>query len=85
MWWSSYFIGPNIEKRKFDENFKFTKDKSKKLIYVSCGTVFNSDINYYRTCIEAFKDSDEYQIIITVGQYLDLKIFKDIPKKYFYF
>ena len=77
---TSYFIGPNIEKRKFDENFKFTKDKSKKLIYVSCGTVFNNDINYYRACIEAFKDSDEYQIIITVGQYLDLKIFTDIPK-----
>lgn len=74
------FIGPNIEKRKFDENFKFQKDKSKKLIYISCGTIFNTDVNYYKTCIEAFKDSDEYQLIITVGQYLDLKIFQDIPK-----
>ena len=75
-----YFMGANIEKRKFDENFKFKIDKSKKLIYISCGTIFNSDINHYKTCIEAFKDSDEYQLLITVGQYIDLKIFKDIPK-----
>ena len=75
-----YFIGPNIEKRKFDENFKFQKDKSKKLIYISCGTIFNVDIDYFKTCIEAFRDSDEYQLLITVGQYLDLKVFKDVPK-----
>lgn len=75
-----YFIGPNIEKRKFDENFKFQKDKSKKLIYISCGTIFNVDIDYFKTCIEAFRDSDEYQLLITVGQYLDLKVFEDVPK-----
>ena len=76
-----YFLGPNIEKRKFDKNFKFQKDKNKILIYVSCGTIFNIDINLYKTCIEAFKDSDEYQLIITVGQYIDInKEFKDIPK-----
>jgi len=76
-----YFLGPNIEKRKFDKNFKFQKDKNKKLIYVSCGTIFNTDINLYKTCIETFKDSDEYQLIITVGQYIDInKEFKDIPK-----
>ena len=75
-----YFIGPNIEKRKFDENFKFQKDKSKKLIYISCGTIFNVDIDYFKTCIEAFRDSDEYQLLITVGQYLDLKVFQDVPK-----
>jgi MGT family glycosyltransferase len=75
-----YFIGPNIEKRKFDENFKFQKDKSKKLIYISCGTIFNVDIDFFKTCIEAFRDSDEYQLLITVGQYLDLKVFQDVPK-----
>ena len=76
-----YFLGPNIEKRKFDKNFKYQKDKNKKLIYVSCGTIFNTDINLYKTCIETFKDSDEYQLIITVGQYIDInKEFKDIPK-----
>ena len=75
-----YFMGPNIEKRKFDENFKFKKDKNKKLIYVSCGTIFNNADNYYKTCIEAFKDSDEYQLIMSVGKPTDISQFKDIPK-----
>ena len=77
---TSYFLGPKIEKRPFDGNFKFTIDKNKKLIYVSCGTIYNVDISFYKACIEALKDSDEYQLIITVGQYTDLKVFKDIPK-----
>jgi MGT family glycosyltransferase len=75
-----YFIGPNLEKRKFDENFPFKKDKSKKLIYISCGTVFNIDVNHFKTIIDAFKNSDEYQLLIALGQRIELDIFKDIPK-----
>ena len=73
-------MGPNIEKRKIDENFKFQKDKNKKLIYVSCGTIFKDRENYYKTCIEAFKDSEEYQLIMSVGKPTDISQFKDIPK-----
>ena len=74
------FIGPNIEKRTIDENFKFKKDKKKKLIYISLGTIFNKEDNFYETCIEAFKDSEDYQVIISVGEYIDIKQIKDIPK-----
>ena len=73
-------MGPNIEKRKIDVNFKFQKDKNKTLIYVSCGTIFNNEDNYYKTCIEAFKDSDEYQLIMSVGKPTNISQFKDIPK-----
>lgn len=75
-----YFLGPNIEKRKIDENFKFKKDKNKKLIFISLGTIFNAQEKFYFTCIEAFKDSEEYQVIISVGKAIDIKKFKDIPK-----
>ena len=75
-----YFMGPYIEKRKIDENFKFEKDKNKKLIFISLGTIFNKDDNFYETCIEAFKDSEEYQVIMSVGQYIDIKQYTDIPK-----
>ena len=75
-----YFMGPYIEKRKIDENFKFEKDKNKKLIFISLGTIFNKEDNFYETCIEAFKDSEEYQVIMSVGQYIDIKQYTDIPK-----
>lgn len=35
-----FFIGPSIEKRKIDENFKYKKDKNKKIIYISYGQFF---------------------------------------------
>ena len=75
-----YFIGPFIEKRKIDKNFKFTKDKNKKLIYISLGTIFNSQEKFYFKCIEAFKNSEEYQVIISIGKFIDINKFKDIPK-----
>ena len=75
-----YFMGPFIEKRKIDENFKFTKDKNKKLIYISLGTIFNIQEKFFFKCIEAFKDSEEYQVIISIGKFIDINKFKDVPK-----
>ena len=75
-----YFMGPYIEKRKIDENFTFNKDKNKKLIFISLETFFNNEDNFYATCIEAFKDSEEYQVIISIGKFIDIKQYGDIPK-----
>ena len=80
-----YFMGPFIEKRKIDENFKFKKDENKKLIYISLGTIFNDQEKFYFNCIEAFKDSEEYQVIMSVGKFIDIKQFKDIPKNFSFF
>ena len=76
---TSFFIGPNIEQRKKDENFNFKKDKNKKLIFISLGTIFNKECDFYSTCIEAFKNSKEYQVIISVGSKVDIKQYDDIP------
>lgn len=78
---SCFFIGPHIEQRVIDKNFEFKKDKNKKLLYISLGTVFGKDIEFYHRCIEAFKDSEEYQVIISVGKFVDIeKCFKEIPE-----
>ena len=50
-----YFIGPSIEERPIDNNFDFKKDKNKKLIYISLGTVFNNNIEFYKKCIVTFE------------------------------
>lgn len=78
-----YFIGPNIEQRVTDENFDFKKDENKKLVYISLGTIFGKDLEFYHRCIEAFKDSDEYQVIMSVGKFVDIeKFFTEIPKNF---
>jgi len=79
-----FFIGPSIEKeRKIDINFNFKKDKSKKLIYVSFGTLyFNLDkkVNVFLNCINAFKDSEEYQVVLSIGKYENKNLYRDLPK-----
>ena len=78
-----FFIGPNIEKRAFDVEFDFKKDEDKKLLFISLGTVFGKDVEFYHRCIEAFRDSDEYQVIMSVGKFVDIqKTFTDIPENF---
>ncbi|WP_028518261.1 nucleotide disphospho-sugar-binding domain-containing protein [Ruminococcus flavefaciens] len=78
-----YFIGPHIEKRVVDNSFDFKKDENKKLLYISLGTVFGKDLAFYHHCIEAFKDSEEYQVIVSVGKFVNIKqYFTEIPKNF---
>jgi len=78
-----YFIGPHIEQRVVDNNFDFKKDENKKLLYISFGTIFGKDIAFYHHCIEAFRDSEEYQVIMSVGKFVDInQTFKDIPANF---
>jgi len=78
-----YFLGPNIENRETNEDFDFKKNENKKLLLISLGTVFGRDLEFYHQCIEAFKDSDEYQVIMSVGKFVDInEAFKEIPRNF---
>lgn len=79
----TYFIGPHIEQRVTDTNFNFKKDENKKLLFISLGTIFGRDLEFYHRCIEAFRDSDEYQVLMSVGKFVDMeKTFTDIPSNF---
>ena len=78
-----YFLGPDIENRETNEDFDFIKDENKKLLLISLGTVFGRELEFYHQCIEAFKDSDEYQVIMSVGKFVDInEAFKEIPRNF---
>ena len=55
------FVGPVI--REPSAEIEKTREK---LIYISLGTVNNKMTEFYRSCIDAFCDSD-YEIILSVG------------------
>ena len=75
---SFFFIGPSIENRAMVP-FDFKKDENKKLIYISLGTVFNKNIDFYKNVIKAFGDSKEYQVIMSIGKSLNLKDLGELP------
>lgn len=78
-----YFLGPHIEKRAVDTSFNFKKDENKKLLFISLGTIFGKDLEFYHRCIEAFRDSDEYQVIMSVGKFVDIdQYFDEIPSNF---
>ena len=78
-----YFLGPNIEQRNIDNSFSFKKDENKKLLFISLGTIFGKDLGFYHQCIEAFRDSDDYQVLMSVGKFVNIEeTFKDIPDNF---
>ena len=82
---SFFFIGPSIEERPIDNSFTFKKDEKKKLIYISLGTIFNNNLEFFKNCIEAFRNSKEFQIILSIGKILKVKDLGDLPENIFVF
>lgn len=70
------FVGPSIR-----QSSEVVKEKGRKVIYVSLGTVLNQNKDFYQNCITAFKDSD-YEIIMSVGEKTDINSLNDITEHF---
>lgn len=68
------FVGPTIRPA-----VSKIEKKKEKLIYISMGTVNNDMLEFYENCILAFRDT-EYQIIMSVGNCVDIDKLGDIPE-----
>lgn len=67
------FVGPSIK----DSGCAAEKTGRIRL-YISMGTVIHNMSDFYKNCIEAFKNSD-YEIIMSVGENTDLSQFNNVP------
>ena len=67
------FAGPVI--RDASEEIEKTGEK---LVYISLGTVNNKMTEFYRSCIDAFKESS-YEVILSVGKDTAIDSLGDIP------
>ena len=82
---SFLFIGPCIEEYKPDESFNFIKDENKKLIYISLVPIFDQNIDFYKLCVQAFGNSNEYQIVMNVGAKINIKELGELPDNFYVF
>ncbi len=62
-----HFVGACFEKRSGDPSQALPTLDDRPLIYVSLGTLFNSDLTFYKNCVEALADG-KYQAIISLGK-----------------
>ena len=67
------FVGPSVFTDK-----KPDKEKTRPLIYIALGTVINERPDFYKKCIEAFKNSD-VDVIISCGKTMDIKVLGTLP------
>lgn len=70
------FVGPSISKVIVE-----SKERKKKLIYISLGTINNKNIEFYENCTSAFKDYD-VDVIMSVGRNTDIKNLGHIPNNF---
>lgn len=71
------FIGPSIGQ----SHEVLVERKSKKLIYISLGTVLNQNKDFYQNCIQAFADSP-FDIVMSVGEKTDIDSLGRIPNNF---
>lgn len=60
------FVGPSLMDRRDTAAFPWELVPHSVLIYISLGTLFNTDAAFYRTCFEAFQGED-LQVILSIG------------------
>lgn len=61
------FVGPSITPRTETVRFPWEQARHPVVVYVSLGTLFNTDATFYRTCFEAFRGED-VRVIMSVGE-----------------
>ncbi|PKJ52546.1 macrolide family glycosyltransferase [Bacillus sp. SN10] len=78
---SYIFVGPSITSRKDVQEVVFKQKEEEKLIYISMGTVFNQQMDFYYICFEAFKNFPA-TIILSVGKHIDINQMKNVPPNF---
>ncbi|MCY9010833.1 UDP-glucosyltransferase [Bacillus inaquosorum] len=74
------FVGPSLGKRTEQESLLIEKD-DRPLMLISLGTAFNAWPEFYKMCIEAFRNSS-WQVIMSVGKTIDPESLNDIPANF---
>lgn len=74
------YVGPSMGDRGESE-FDFSQ-MEKPIIYVSLGTLFNTSIDFYRKCIEAFKE-EPVSVIMSIGNIVKEDELGEIPENFY--
>ncbi len=75
------FVGSSLFFKNEYNDFPFDKLNARKVIYISLGTLHNDNFNFYKICLNAFKNR-EYLVVISVGFKIDLTKITNFPKNF---
>ena len=75
------FIGPSVGGRLQESDIPFDKMKEK-IIYISLGTVSTNSLDFFKTCIEAFKDAN-ISVIMSIENEIAIEDLGTIPANFY--
>lgn len=75
------FVGPSIDEERDGENLQTCEFDGDKVVYISMGTINNNCIDFYKTCLEAFGDT-ELKVIMAIGKKVDIASMGTIPENF---
>ena len=73
-----HFVGPSIYDDSDMDVPDWLESKQQPVIYVSLGTIDNSQIRFYKKCFQVFADKDA-RFIVSVGNRIPIKKLGEIP------
>lgn len=76
------FVGPSIYKRNEQLLQKKIFKKKSKIIYISLGTIYNNDINFYKSCFEVFRNTKD-QVFMSIGNDIKRSDLGKIPENFY--
>ncbi len=75
------FVGPSISPRSDASGFPLERLADNPTLYISLGTVFNANPEFFDACFDAFAES-EWQVVLSVGTRTDPSTFVRIPDNF---
>ncbi len=76
------FVGPSILPRPEAPDFPFERlDAERPLLYISLGSIFNNQPEFYKQCFAAFADQD-WQVVLSTGKRTDLSAIGKVPQNF---
>jgi MGT family glycosyltransferase len=75
------FVGPSISPRSEASGFPLDLLAGNPTLYISLGTVFNANPEFFTTCFEALADS-AWQVVLSMGTRTDPSTFVRIPDNF---
>ncbi len=79
---SYLFVGPSIAPRRDASDFPFEQlNPELPLLYISLGSIFTNQTEFYKKCFEAFEDQP-WQVVLSIGKNTDPATVGPVPKNF---
>jgi MGT family glycosyltransferase len=76
-----HFVGPCNPVRGMEYDFPMEQLQKDKLILISFGNIHDPGVEFYRSCIQAFGNTDA-QIVMILSPFVDITLLGDIPNNF---